>query len=269
MRAYFDESGIHDDAEICAIAGYFGHEKSWTIFERRWLAILKEFGVPEYHARRFWARDGSGDRVGMYAGWSNLKARRFYNRLLEAIVRCRIYPVGAAVVRKEWESLSQNERRYLTGGQLKNGRFITSGAPKKKYFLPFLQVVSHVANYCQRGETADFFFGLDRSFSGYALNYYRQIQGLKRPYSLHMGAIGFPRSIRTPPLQAADLLSYEAYRYSLKRLRHGQVPLRPKSDLNLALSRLKDVNDFKLFDKKGVDVVLASFRKEHADLCSN
>ena len=172
MNVHLDESGIHDGAKVCALAGYCGHENSWRGFEKRWLAVLHEFEVPEYHARRFFARDNHGERVGVYAGWDDRKARRFYDHLLRVIVRCRIFPVAGVVVDQEWKSLNYNERRYLTGGQLKNGKFITSGAPSKQYFLPFLQVVSCVGNYCLEGERANFFFGLDRTFSGYALKYY-------------------------------------------------------------------------------------------------
>jgi len=112
------------------------------------------------------------------------------------------------------------------------------------------------------------FFGLDRTFSGYALDYFKQIQNLKGEYCRHLGGIGFPASANTYPLQAADLLAYETYQYSLKRLQHGRYPLRSGTDLARAMDRIKNPDmDFKLFDKIGIDVVLADFRSKNADLC--
>ncbi len=76
MKVCLDESGIHDGAKVCAIAGYFGHDDSWGKFEREWTSVLKKFRVSEYHARRFWARDSEGKRVGIYSDWNDVKARQ-------------------------------------------------------------------------------------------------------------------------------------------------------------------------------------------------
>jgi len=270
MKAYLDESGIHAGAKVCAVAGYFGHEKSWRKFEKLWSPILRQFGVAEFHARRFFGRDNRGNRVGEYTGWDDHKARAFYDRLLDAISDCRVFPVGGVIVSSEWNALSHNERRYLTGGQLKNGKFITSGAPSKNYFLPFLQVITSVGNYCLEGEMARLFFGLGRTFSGYARDYFMKIQKLKGEYCKHLGDIDFPESANTCPLQAADLIAYETYQYSLKRLEHRRYPLRRGTDLARAMHHIKNPEkDFKLYDKIGIDVVLADFRKQHPELCSN
>jgi hypothetical protein len=269
IRAYFDESGIHANAEICGIAGFFGNEGSWKNLESKWETVLREFEVCEFHAERFWSRDESGRRVKPYAGWSDPKADKFLERLLQAIKRCRIYPIGAAVVGKEWEALSRGERIYLTGGEVRNGKFRTAGSPSKKYFLPFLQVVQRVARYCKNDERACFFFGLDRTFSGYALNYYRDIIGRKWDWTAHLGDIAFPRSGCTKPLQAADLLAYEVYQYAIRRLSDWGYSLDSCPRLASALTRVKCADDdFKLYDKPSLDAALGPLRKQYPQLCS-
>jgi hypothetical protein len=71
------------------------------------------------------------------------------------------------------------------------------------------------------------------------------------------------------PLQAADLLAYETYQYSLKKLMYGSYLLKPEMDLAMALARAKDFgNDFKLFDRRGMEVALSDFREENPELCS-
>lgn len=184
MRAYLDESGIHKGADVCAIAGYFGDQCAWEKLEGEWRAILKEFVVPEFHAKCFWHRDDKGKRIKPYAGWSDQKANEFLGKLLKVITDCSIYPVGAAVIGREWKELPVNERRYLTGGEIRNGKFKTAGSPSKSYFLPFLQAVQRIARYCDEDEKAYCFFGLDKTFRGYALNYYRDIIGRRYP-SVH------------------------------------------------------------------------------------
>src|SRR5271165_431549 len=53
LDAYLDESGIHDGAAICAIAGYFGGRGQWRKFESDWKCLLHNFGVPmgKFHAK--------------------------------------------------------------------------------------------------------------------------------------------------------------------------------------------------------------------------
>jgi hypothetical protein len=43
MDAYLDESGEHEGAAICVIAGYFGSKKALKLLQKRWRqALLKE-----------------------------------------------------------------------------------------------------------------------------------------------------------------------------------------------------------------------------------
>jgi len=52
IEAYLDESGIHDGAAVCVIAGYFGGPGQWHKFERLWRKSLDRAGVPleKFHA---------------------------------------------------------------------------------------------------------------------------------------------------------------------------------------------------------------------------
>jgi hypothetical protein len=68
MEAYFDESGIHEQAKVCVVAGFYGEQQSWRDFENRWNTVIADY--PElsgegFHAKRFRARK-EGRRVGRY-----------------------------------------------------------------------------------------------------------------------------------------------------------------------------------------------------------
>jgi hypothetical protein len=66
FKAYFDESGTHDDASNIAVAGYISTTKQWKRFGQEWTAILRREGVNVLHrvdlenfrgAFRSWSRD--------------------------------------------------------------------------------------------------------------------------------------------------------------------------------------------------------------------
>ena len=97
LEAYLDESGIHDGAHACVIAGYWGGEKQWRNFERAWKRIIEDADTPgliEFHASKFWASTHDGKRKGVYTHWSNSKADIFLGNLLDCIGSHKVYPYG-------------------------------------------------------------------------------------------------------------------------------------------------------------------------------
>lgn len=262
LEAYFDESGSHGDSAICTLAGYFGGERHWKRFDSEWRAILKQYGISEFHAKKFWARDKQAKLVGEYKNWDNEKAQRFLSELLTIISSHRIYPIGASVVMAEWGKLSHDERRFATGGIYERHKFITSGAPNKTYFLPFLFGIQKVCDYCNDGHRVHFFFDRNDPYSGYALEYYKLVAEQKLKCSPKLGDIDFPASISATPIQAADLLAYQVYRYAKEKLAKNADKLPTSETLSAALCKIRSVkNDFKLFDKYGLDLMLGKFRR--------
>jgi hypothetical protein len=53
IDAYLDESGIHDGAKVCVIAGYFGGPGQMKRFERAWKETLAKYSFPmkDFHAK--------------------------------------------------------------------------------------------------------------------------------------------------------------------------------------------------------------------------
>jgi hypothetical protein len=45
IDAYLDESGIHDGAAVCVIAGFYGGRGHWRRFESLWRYTLSQFEV--------------------------------------------------------------------------------------------------------------------------------------------------------------------------------------------------------------------------------
>ncbi|HEY4816148.1 MAG TPA: DUF3800 domain-containing protein [Candidatus Acidoferrum sp.] len=258
-----DDSGTHKQSPICVLAGYFGGVRQWARFEREWRHILGKAGVEEFHSKRFWARTPEGKRVDEYEDWSDKQADLFLAQLLEAIGSYRIFPIGCALVMQDWLALSEPERRYLTGARLRRGKLRTSGAPNKPYFLPFIRNIGKMASYCAEHLKIHFAFDRNETYSGYALDYYKTLEEMQLRYWKRLGDLSFPTSHEAPPLQAADLLAYHLNLHAQQRL-NGSLHAKCDADYVLAraLKNAKDVSqDLKLFNKKGLDLILSNFRK--------
>lgn len=255
FEAYLDESGIHDGARVCVVAGYFGGPGQWKKAERAWKEISLAFGVPHFHAKELWARKGP------YRGWDGKKTKRFLDGLIDAILAFRIYPVASAIMSDDFFTFSVNQRKYLTGAQVRRGRFITSGNPDRPYYVPFQKCIFTVARYVESKSRAHFFFGLGRAFSGYALEYFGQTKNHPdMPNTERMGNISFPIAQDTSPLQAADLLSYLMYQHTLERLKNDSAPIGDL--LSRCLGRSRSVTDFWIFDRSALQSLLDIVKRD-------
>lgn len=247
LSAYLDESGIHggkDVGKLCVIAGYFGQEKPWKHFERDWRKALSNHLVP---LEKFHAKDLI-KRRGFFMNFSKRAYLALIHDLLKAITAYEIFPIISAVLISDFFHFSLNQRKFLTGAKIKNGRFVTTGCPTKPYFLPFQNCLGMVSDYTPSGNKMHFFFGLDRTFSEHATDLFREIKltdGL--PYRDKLGDPAFPLAKETPQLQAADYLSYAVYLDMQERF--GQWEKKAPPELRVAISKGKSKHDFKYLDE--------------------
>jgi hypothetical protein len=59
---YADESGWHQGAKYCLVAGFIGSPRQWKIFEKEWVSILHRFEVSDFHSKEFFWRN-KGNKV--------------------------------------------------------------------------------------------------------------------------------------------------------------------------------------------------------------
>ncbi|HVZ61540.1 MAG TPA: DUF3800 domain-containing protein [Terriglobales bacterium] len=247
FEAYFDESGIHKGAAVCVVAGFYGSHSSWRAMESQWSKVLSNEDVEEFHAKEFWGRH-SGKRIGQYAGWDEERAERFLSRLVRVIERNRIFPCAHAVAVDDWLALDLADRRHLTGGRLRNRRWVRSGSPEKSYYIPFqfslvdsLQTVQQLTHYA---------FDIDKDFSRHALHLYQELKAASDfPHRHFMGNCLFPSSKDTPGLQAADLFAYLTYKHYVAFVRDKKPP-RPDAILIRLLRNKKADQKFTMMRKE-------------------
>jgi hypothetical protein len=261
IQAFIDDSGTHtNDSPICVAAGYFGGEHYWKQFGLDWDRAVRNRGLDEFHASRFWSGGVGGKTVGPYAGWSKEDCESFLDELLKIIARYKIWPTGSAIVAADWNALNLHERSYLTGGSFKNGEYQEGGAPTKPYFTSFLFAVQSIARYCDAGHTVEFVVDESKTLNAYAEDFFQTIRSSRYPHADKLGTIRPGNSRFLPGLQAADLLAYLTLRFTRENPTVGQE-LDVETPLGRAVSKARDSKgDFKLLGKVAFDRLLAEFR---------
>jgi hypothetical protein len=244
LHAYIDESGIHDGAKFCVLGGYVGSVKQWDRFNRIWTTDAEN---PPFHANRFFACDDAGQRVRPHLGWTDERAARYVGRLLDAIATVSIKPVGCFVDVEAFQSFTEAQRTYLTGGYMDatSKRWEFKGAPTKPYYLAFMKTLMHGldANTVPGWKT-HFTFDRQKEMAPLAVQLYEHIAQTQPPrYSAKMGRIEFRGHEDAGPLQAADLLVYAWHRrltrgrVGSKRIEDALAVLVSKSDTMVSFSR--------------------------------
>jgi len=250
LQAYMDDSGSHDGARVCTLAGYFGGWRRWMEFELAWGKVLLAYNVEEFHARRFWGRDKQGYRLDEYKSWDDKKAKRFLGELLTIIESSKeIHPFASGVVASEWEQQTLSDRRMFTGASPRR----PSGKPSKSIFLALQRCVICVARYCKPGIKANYFIDSNKQLDAWAtICFYEMKERYKQDNDdicLSMGTLTPDDSKTALPLQAADLLAYEARLYAENVIVTGNRNTM-RETYRRALANIRSEDDFWLFDER-------------------
>jgi hypothetical protein len=244
LQAYLDESGIHADAEVCIVAGYFGKKGPWRRLESGWKAVLRnrDFDVP---LDKFRAKDAVKGTDYFY-GWGDDRRETFLGALGKAIADSGVHPVCYGLIVSEFFNFSLAERRFLTGAtwNAEQRRFLSSGSPNRPYFVAFTECLKIVSLRASVVSKADFYFGTDRAVAKYAESLFRYLKWRSRIITTDkFGRIAFPYASETPALQAADLFSYLSYRHMIERRQTGDWKTPPSRLLLSMLQNRKDPGD--------------------------
>lgn len=258
LKAYYDESGIHDGASCCVVAGYFGGPGQWKRLETQWRAVLKRNGIKEFHAQRFFTR-ANGKRVGEYQAWSDSQADQFIDELVSIVEHStKIHPASCVVVKEEWNNRTYGERQFLTGGIYRAGKFKAGGAPSKAYFVPFQFAILNAALHCGIGQKTDFIFDLNEQFKGYAQQLYALLKGEAPGFSprtkARLGRLTFDNSVDAIPIQVADLFTYLSAGYGAEKV--GNKDAEPQLMLRRLIRNLLDKDDHVFLNKEGIEIAL-------------
>ena len=72
-RAFFDESGTHDDEKNLCVAGYVFEGKADDLFDAEWREMLKKYGLTYHHMREFGSQ---GKGIYKHLSWEERESSR-------------------------------------------------------------------------------------------------------------------------------------------------------------------------------------------------
>ena len=82
LKAYIDESGIHDGSPVLTVAAYVGRQKIWRNWTKAW--NISKSPIRVYHAA------DAANLVGEFAGWTDDKVAELAKKLLPLIANAEV-----------------------------------------------------------------------------------------------------------------------------------------------------------------------------------
>jgi hypothetical protein len=232
LTAYFDDSGTHTTAEITLLAGLFGNQHQWTLFNHLWRQVL-EGSIPGKRVDSFHAT-ACFNSYEEYTGWSRTETDFLMHELGKVLIRCGLAGCATSVARKAWDS--------NVVGELKRAAGDAEGGCIRTVFLDTLNWAQQFANY---DDEIAFAFEArperERQYKTIYSIFSTNNQNTKEKPQLV--SLSFLRSAKTPPLQGADLFAWEMYQEELLCL---SGPLPPKRFYRKLIGDLVKTGRFKI-----------------------
>jgi hypothetical protein len=202
LKGYFDESGWETDPQcsVCGFAGYIGTCDQWKVFEQRWGDALQAYGLPWLHMNQFAHFQPPFERFKR-----DSKARiEFMQELFDAIEQSGISGIGHGVILDDLKRFNSE-----TGLNIEASPFCISNA--------ICGLADHLKYTRTQDDTieakCDYFYGANKTI-GTAFDYLKH-DPLYRDCDARIVAMSPTTQgqwMKVTPLQAADLLAYEAYK---------------------------------------------------------
>lgn len=201
LRAYFDESGIHDASEVIVIGGLIADVQVWESFFFEWRKVLLRYDVPWFHASECEAGEGS-----------------FFGKLRDGALRTRalldfaqvigdhdVTCVSVQLYRKAWEiGLVDKLKEHF----------------KTPYNLEFQFLMQRVCAWSRKNRAGDniaMIFSEQPEYQDYGRlmsEWYLANKAATKCSEIYSLTFASPRQVEG--LQAADLVAREAYLYALR-----------------------------------------------------
>jgi hypothetical protein len=205
LRAYFDDSGTHDDSEIVAVGGLIGTTKQWEDFEQRWSALLA-CPLPGKPPLRRFHLSPCNARDGEFVGYSDAECDALAHDFRQILIETRVISTASAIDKKAWNELVIGEDRKWLGDAL-------DVCVENCLSEAFKIAVAHpegdmVAAVFDRGIWTP---RLKEVTDGYTFQ-------MGRPRIVSVNFLAVEDAL---PLQGADIAATENYWYGIKVLRNG------------------------------------------------
>jgi hypothetical protein len=220
ITGYFDDSGTGANDSVVAVAGYVGSVSQWQKFDQEWGKLLAQYSVSKMHR----AELESG--YGEFVGWTREKKNSFIAKAQE-IIRKRTYlPIGMSVIKEEFEEVFPNSLKKVYGGAY--GFCVILCLTRAKHWF---DKVNH-------REPIDWVFEAGTAGSGqiaHLMNAMYSDSEMRQDLRINGWSFG-GKNIQ--PLQAADIIAYEAFKHVT-----NQLVAQPRRDVRISFKHLMRSKD--------------------------
>ncbi len=220
LTAYFDESGTHKQSPAIAISGYIASVEEWERFDGAWTAMLRDERLSMMH----WT--DLENRKGAFKGWTKERQLALQNRAIAIIretVRCGF---STAVLVNDYYLIAQGSPETAHQGACAfafadNLKLVGMWIEANSISEPINYVIEHGGGYGGELQPALHHIPLAELRTQF------RVSSLK--------SISYAEKKDVSPLQAADILAYESYKYVINGRVDGAKRLPTREPLNALL----------------------------------
>ncbi len=190
LKVYLDESGIHDGSPVVTVGAYMARPRQWQAFVRRWRAAIRPIKV--YHSAE------AASLHGEFEGWTSEQVGALCARALPIIPDNVLVGVGIGI------HLHHFDDALRPHPDLREA----FGTPYTACLHWVMATLLQAKAEQQSAERIAFFYE-ENDFAAEALATYHHLKENWNPLGAQM-SFSFASKEEYPPLQAADVLAYEA-----------------------------------------------------------
>jgi|GEM_PF-1023925 len=202
LKAFIDESGTHDDSPVLTVAAYLGRQKEWRSWTKKWNKAKRPVKV-------FHATDAQ-NYCGEFKGWDETKLNNFVKGLLPVIAESDIPGIAIGIHMDAFREATKGREDLLE----------IFGTPYGACFQWLVQTILYLQARAESTEKIAFYHEVNQ-YKAEALAAFDHLKTYANPQGSIL-SLTFGGKDDYVPLQAADILAYEAN----KRLREPSRPER-------------------------------------------
>ena len=194
LKAFFDESGVHDGSPMVALGGFIGSPHDWQTVEQQWAALLHHFGIPYYHSSEVEGHWTFGHEAKNIMGFAKVEFAKILSASPLLPIFC-IMPAWtwshACATKPRFSAIFRKPYHFCFAEMMKSlSQLAEERAPPEKVLVTLSDTVEYAAR-----ATEAYAFARDN-----ALDVVQSIIGLS-----------FVAMKVSPALQAADMLLYDIH----------------------------------------------------------
>ena len=200
LRAYFDESGVHGGARITGVSGFIGPADEWELLESEWNSELDRFSKDTGRNINVFHAYDCENGEDFWAGIDRSIREAYYRQLARVLVKHKgLMGISFSIENNKWGAYASPEfkNRY-----------------RSPYQLCAENCFQHVASYAKaraEGQNVSLIFAEHPKYTSHIEEVFSYYMANKIWSNIKGFTTLSPRDCI--PLQSADMMSYELYRY--------------------------------------------------------